>query len=137
MTHTPPTLSLPALGFTHVCFCTQAHRHGAWWGNWRVTEKAWSTPPSSQGASRQRRSTSAVLPGGPELDLVACSQDFHRCTRLPGTLGSLERTAIIHNHRNCYYCYSNALSLLPLLGRKLLDAWYLEQKGIYHDKVFL
>lgn len=50
--------------------------------------------------------------------------------------GNLNKTEIIYNHRNYYYCYANAFTSLPLLGRKLLDAWYLEQKRVYRDKVF-
>jgi hypothetical protein len=49
--------------------------------------------------------------------------------------GNWEKAEIIYNHSNYYYYY-NVFTLLPLPGRKLLDAWYLEQKGIYPDKVF-
>jgi hypothetical protein len=64
------------------------------------------------------------------LDPIASSPRFSNSS--PGTLGNGKT----FNHRNSYYCYSNAFSLLPLLGRKLLDAWYLEQKEICPDKVF-
>jgi len=84
--------------------------------------------PSPCKGERHRKSND------PDLDHCFVSSLRNSC-RLNGELGNLDKTEIIYNHRN-YYCYSNAFTLLPHLGRKLLDAWYLEQKGIYPDKVF-